>query len=177
MGMSANQPRKPAGTPVGGQWAPTQHEEADIDLGPTGPTMTQLSASTREWHQDGQLHRTDGPALERDDGYREWYQHGKLHRDDGPAIEHPGGLRVWYQHGLRHRTDGPAEENSLGDRSWYQHGKLHRMDGPAVESGGWFRHRSEWWVNGQRFSRKEVLSRQFRELAASFLQPNGKDLL
>jgi hypothetical protein len=28
------QPRKPAGTPVGGQFAPTAHDEADIDLGP-----------------------------------------------------------------------------------------------------------------------------------------------
>lgn len=27
-----NQPRKPAGTPVGGQWAPTAHAEADISL-------------------------------------------------------------------------------------------------------------------------------------------------
>ena len=30
--MSTNQPRKPAGTPVGGQWAPAAHTEADIDL-------------------------------------------------------------------------------------------------------------------------------------------------
>ena len=32
MGMSTNQPRKPSGTPTGGQWAPTAHEEADITL-------------------------------------------------------------------------------------------------------------------------------------------------
>ena len=31
--MSTNQPRKPAGTPVGGQWAPMGHAEVDIDLG------------------------------------------------------------------------------------------------------------------------------------------------
>ena len=30
--MSTNQPRKPAGTPVGGQFAPTTHAEADVDL-------------------------------------------------------------------------------------------------------------------------------------------------
>ena len=30
--MSINQPRKPAGTPVGGQFAPTAHGEADVDL-------------------------------------------------------------------------------------------------------------------------------------------------
>ena len=34
MGMSTNQPRKPAGTPSGGQWAPAAHDEADIDLSP-----------------------------------------------------------------------------------------------------------------------------------------------
>ena len=32
--MSTNQPRKPAGIPTGGQWAPTAHDEADISLGP-----------------------------------------------------------------------------------------------------------------------------------------------
>ena len=111
------------------------------------------------------------------DGTREWYQDGELHRTDGPAIEWADGTRMWYRDGRLHRTDGPAVEYPDGTREWYQDGKLHRMDGPAVESGGRFRHRSEWWVNGQRFSRKEVLSRQFRELAASFLQPNGKDLL
>ena len=30
--MGANQPRRPAGTPSGGQWAPTAHDEADVDL-------------------------------------------------------------------------------------------------------------------------------------------------
>lgn len=32
--MSINQPRKPAGTPVGGQWAPTAHSEPDVELTP-----------------------------------------------------------------------------------------------------------------------------------------------
>ena len=32
--MSANQPRKPAGTPAGGQWAPVAHDESDIELRP-----------------------------------------------------------------------------------------------------------------------------------------------
>ena len=35
--MSTGQPRRPAGTPTGGQWAPAQHAEADIDLGPPEP--------------------------------------------------------------------------------------------------------------------------------------------
>lgn len=32
--MSANQPRKPAGTPAGGQWAPMAHAEPEVDLVP-----------------------------------------------------------------------------------------------------------------------------------------------
>lgn len=32
--MSTNQPRKPSGTPAGGQWAPVAHEEVDIELRP-----------------------------------------------------------------------------------------------------------------------------------------------
>ena len=30
--MSTNQPRRPAGTPAGGQWASAAHDEADIEL-------------------------------------------------------------------------------------------------------------------------------------------------
>ena len=30
--MNSNQPRKPAGTPAGGQWAPTAHAEPEIEL-------------------------------------------------------------------------------------------------------------------------------------------------
>jgi len=40
--MSTNQPRRPAGVPVGGQWAPTSHDEADIEL-PVGPRPAQPS--------------------------------------------------------------------------------------------------------------------------------------
>ena len=74
--MSTNQPRKPFGTPAGGQWAPAQHAEADVDLGPattgpattgpamSGPAMTELPDGSREWCQRGKLHRTDGPATD-----------------------------------------------------------------------------------------------------------------
>ena len=37
------------------------------------------------WYQNGELHREDGPAIERANGTKEWYQNGKLHREDGPA--------------------------------------------------------------------------------------------
>ena len=46
-----------------------------------------------------QLHRTDGPAVERTSGARSWYLHGKLHRSDGPAIERANGSRGWWLNG------------------------------------------------------------------------------
>ena len=40
--MSTNQPRRPVGTPVGGQWAPSRHAEADVELSPpAGRTVGQ----------------------------------------------------------------------------------------------------------------------------------------
>ena len=37
------QPRKPAGTPVGGQFAPTAHDEDDIDLSPNATSLGDVS--------------------------------------------------------------------------------------------------------------------------------------
>ena len=48
------------------------------------------------WHQDGKLHRTDGPAIEYADGTKSWYQDDKLHRTDGPAIEFASGDESWF---------------------------------------------------------------------------------
>ena len=141
--MSADQPCRPARTPAGGQWAPAQHTEADIDL---GPVMTQLLDGTRAWLRDGRLHRTDGPAIEWADGTHMWYQDGRLHRTDGPAVEYPDGTREWYQDDERHRTDGPALEAPHGTRMWYQHDQLHRTDGPAVEYHDGTR---QWWAHGK----------------------------
>ena len=79
---------------------------------------------TKRWYNEAnQLHRTDGPAIEYDDGTKSWYQNGLLHRTDGPAAELADGDKVWYQNGLRHRTDGPAAEWADGDKSWYIEGK------------------------------------------------------
>lgn len=47
----------------------------------------------------GYLHRTDGPAVEWEDGRTEWYLNDKLHREDGPAIEWPDGSKFWYFNG------------------------------------------------------------------------------
>ena len=71
----------------------------------------------------GQLHRTDGPAVEYTNGMTVWYQNGLRHRTDGPAVERTNGMTVWYQNGLRHRTDGPAVEYPDGDKVWYINGE------------------------------------------------------
>jgi hypothetical protein len=51
---------------------------------------------TKEWHLNGKLHRTDGPAVEYADGTKAWWLNGKLHRTDGPAVEHADGVVAWY---------------------------------------------------------------------------------
>lgn len=47
---------------------------------------------------------------------------GQLHREDGPAVERNGD-RWWYINGQRHRLDGPAIEYSDGSKHWYIYGK------------------------------------------------------
>lgn len=76
-------------------------------------------------NESGQLHREDGPAIERKDGYQSWWINGMLHRIDGPAIIWPNGTRLWYQNNCLHRTDGPAIEYRWGG-TWYIDG--HRIE-------------------------------------------------
>ena len=86
------------------------------------------------------------------DGTRRHYNSaGKLHRTEGPAVERANGYKAWYQNGLRHRTDGPAVVFSDGGKEWYQNGLYHRTDGPAVE----YTDGQEWWINGEELSEAE----------------------
>ena len=34
------------------------------------------------------------------DGTKEWFQNGLLHREDGPAIEYHDGTKEWYLEGV-----------------------------------------------------------------------------
>ena len=70
------------------------------------------------WFLDGDIHREDGPAIERANGAKEWYLNDVLHREDGPACEHANGDKHWYLNGNLHREDGPAVEYSNGDKCW-----------------------------------------------------------
>mgnify|MGYP000062946632 FL=1 len=58
-----------------------------------------------------------------DDGTREWFQNDERHRLNGPAFEGVDGYKAWYQNGERHRLDGPACEYANGYKEWYIEGK------------------------------------------------------
>ncbi|MEQ1888059.1 MAG: hypothetical protein ABL951_02630 [Alphaproteobacteria bacterium] len=45
--------------------------------------------------EKGRLHREDGPAQIRPDGYRAYWFGGRIHRLDGPAVIWPDGSRLW----------------------------------------------------------------------------------
>ena len=75
------------------------------------------------WYKDNDLHRIDGPAVERPNGTKEWWQYNQLHREDGPAIEWKNGTKYWYLNGNLHREDGPAVEKAEGTRFWYVFGR------------------------------------------------------
>ena len=53
----------------------------------------------REWTLNGQLHRADGPAVEKANGDKEWWVEDKRHRADGPAVEWADGYKAWYLNG------------------------------------------------------------------------------
>ena len=87
-----------------------------------------IDRSRTKWHnEDGQLHREDGPAIERASGCKCWYRNGKMHRESGPAIEYPDGLKVWYLNGKLHRLDGPAVEWVNGKKFWWIEGKEYNI--------------------------------------------------
>jgi hypothetical protein len=49
-------------------------------------------------------------------------EQGELHRTDGPAIEYSYGTKAWWINGKPHREDGPAAVYSNGDKEWYLDG-------------------------------------------------------
>ena len=79
--------------------------------------------SRRYYNTNGELHRTDGPAVEYADGGKGWCQTGQLHRIDGPAITRVNGHKEWWQNDLCHRTDGPAVEWNDSDEWWFINGE------------------------------------------------------
>ena len=124
------------------------------DLGRNGMTCIVDGDGNKIWcNKQGQLHRTDGPAIIHADGSREWYRNDKLHRTDGPAVIWSDGTQFWYRNGKHHRTDGPAVVRADGYQSWWVNGQLHRTDGPAEIWGDGVQH---WYVNNQNITREVV---------------------
>jgi hypothetical protein len=82
----------------------------------------QVDDNGTTWYLNDQLHRVDGPAVERTNGYKAWYLNGQLHRADGPAVELSNGTKSWYLNDRRHRESGPAVEYADGGNAWYQNG-------------------------------------------------------
>ena len=107
----------------------SEHVARIIDTMGEQPTCKTLSDGSKVWFLNGELHRTDGPAVETPDGYKAWYVDGKRHRTDGPAFEAPDGGKEWYVDGVPHRTDGPAIEWASGAKEWYVDGE--RLTAPT----------------------------------------------
>ena len=60
-----------------------------------------------------------------DDGSRRYYNtNGELHRTDGPAVEWSNGVKFWYHNDRLHRTDGPAVEWANGHNEWWINGVI-----------------------------------------------------
>jgi hypothetical protein len=91
-------------------------------MGDTRTRMAVDNTGAKIWRVDGDIHRTDGPAIVFADGSKNWCQHNKLHRTDGPAIENADGTKAWLLDDDYHRTDGPAIEYTSGSMSWYLRG-------------------------------------------------------
>lgn len=90
----------------------------------TNETVMEMDKhGSKFWYLNDELHREDGPAVERADGYKSWWLNDKLHREDGPAIEWVDGYKSWWLNGKRHREDGPAIEYANGDKEWYLNDK------------------------------------------------------
>ena len=56
--------------------------------------------SRRYYNTNGELHRTDGPAVEWSNGVKFWYHNDRLHRTGGPAVEWANGHKEWWINGV-----------------------------------------------------------------------------
>jgi hypothetical protein len=69
----------------------------------------------------------DNPEID-PKGNKFWLANGKFHRTNGPAIEYENGTKIWYANGSRHRIDGPAVIFSSGSIWWYLDNQKYTFD-------------------------------------------------
>lgn len=59
---------------------------------------------TTRWYKDAKckvLHRENDPAVQyADDGTKCWFQNGQRHRTDGPALVYADGTKEWFINGV-----------------------------------------------------------------------------
>lgn len=108
-------------------------------------------------------------------GRKEWNKNGEIHRDDGPAVEKEDGSKYWYKYGTPHRNDGPATEFSNGSQLWFKDGNRHREDGPALHYSNGYQ---EWWIDGIQYTKQEFkafkIKKELNEELATNLNTNLK---
>jgi hypothetical protein len=82
------------------------------------------SSYKTEWvNEQGLLHRTDGPAIEWNDGSKSWWINGKLHRLNGPAYIQKDGNKFYFISGGGQRLIGPLREVAMdGVDKWCLNG-------------------------------------------------------
>ena len=51
------------------------------------------------YYRKGKLHRLNGPAIERQNGYKAYYVNNKRHRLDGPAIKWANDYKEYWING------------------------------------------------------------------------------
>jgi hypothetical protein len=108
-----------------------------------------------EYTRRGRFHRTDGPAIEFQNGSEEWFLNGKRTRADGPAVVRKDIvgeplLEQWWVDNKLSRVGEPAVIRGLTEE-WYTDGKRNNIGDAA------FKTRNEagdiifeqWWVNGK----------------------------
>lgn len=109
-----------------------------------GVTAGQVVPVSESWHLDGQLHRTDGPALIEYVSYvviPRMVPHKPSYMCKPMVVWWPK-LMKYYHHGTMHRLNGPAvveydsrsmsHTNRTLKREWFMNGARHRDISPAI---------------------------------------------
>lgn len=64
------------------------------------PLEQAMSFESQEWFQHGKRHAENHPAVLSTYNGKEYWIQGTLHREDGPAIVRPNGWTMWFKEGV-----------------------------------------------------------------------------
>jgi len=100
---------------------------------------------SKHWCKDNNLHRADGPAIERFDGTKSWWYKGVF-----VGFGDKPDPALWERLTSTEINGGPLLNGCVvdldGDKFWYKDDQLHREDGPAIDSVVG----KQWYFNGER---------------------------